>query len=41
MCTNVYYRQIKNEGFLKWLQWNIENIVMIMIKHLQMNQILP
>ena len=24
----------------KWLQWNIENIVMIIMKDLQMNQIL-
>ena len=26
---------------LKKKQWNIENIVMITIKHLQINQILP
>ena len=32
------YRQKKNAIFK--MQWNIENIVMITIKHLQMNRIL-
>ena len=32
-------RQIRKSAFYK-MQWNIENIVIIIIKHLQINQIL-
>ena len=36
--TNDYYRHIKKKiQFKKGFKWNIENIVMILIKHLQMN----
>ena len=30
---------LEREEFLKLLQWNVENIVMMVIKHLKMNQI--
>ena len=38
IVTTNDYRQIKVQ--IKKMQWNIENIVMITIKYLQINQIL-